>query len=33
LENGDSADLLSFTVPKDIADGFINNKKEEYKFK
>eukprot|EP00111_Clytia_hemisphaerica_P022991 TCONS_00067660-protein len=24
--------LLSFTIPKDIADGLINNKKENYKF-
>jgi len=25
-------DLLSFTIPRDIADGLVNNKKENYKF-
>jgi len=29
----ESSDLLSFTIPKELSDGFINNRKEDYKFK
>ncbi|KAI7813553.1 kinesin-like protein KIF6, partial [Triplophysa rosa] len=29
-EQGDS---LEFVVPRDLADGFVNNKKENYKFR
>ena len=25
--------IVTFTVPRDLADGFINNKKENYKFR
>lgn len=31
-ENDDFGTKLSFAVPKDLAAGFINNKKEEYSF-
>lgn len=30
-ESGNSS--ISFTVPKDLADGYINNKREVYKFR
>lgn len=30
-EGGNSS--ISFTVPKDLADGYINNKREVYKFR
>jgi kinesin family protein 6/9 len=33
LENKESNDLITFSVPKDAAEGFINNKKEEYRFR
>ncbi|XP_077994037.1 kinesin-like protein KIF6 [Glandiceps talaboti] len=32
-EDATGAERLTFVVPKDLADGFINNKKEQYKFK
>ena len=25
--------VLSFTLPRDVGDGYVNNKKEVYKFK
>lgn len=28
-----SSSILQFTIPKDLAGGFVNNKKESYKFK
>ncbi|XP_035656727.2 kinesin-like protein KIF6 isoform X1 [Oncorhynchus keta] len=34
VDNGEPAgSILEFLVPKDLADGFINNKKETYKFR
>jgi kinesin family protein 6/9 len=33
LENKESNDLITFSVPRDAAEGFINNKKEEYRFR
>ncbi|KAK6182753.1 hypothetical protein SNE40_010365 [Patella caerulea] len=32
-EDDDGAPKLTFTVPKEYADGFINNKKDNYKFR
>ena len=31
-EDAEDQDLLSFTQPKSQTDGYINNKKENYKF-
>jgi kinesin family protein 6/9 len=33
LDNKESGDIVTFAVPKDASEGFINNKKEEYKFR
>ena len=33
LENKESGDQIVLSVPKDVNEGFINNKKEEYKFR
>ncbi|CAF0834221.1 unnamed protein product [Brachionus calyciflorus] len=33
IDPKDSGDIVTFNVPKDVSEGFINNKKEEYKFK
>ena len=33
LENKDSGDQITLSVPKDAAEGYINNKKEEYRFR
>ena len=33
LENKESGDQITLNVPKDAAEGYINNKKEEYRFR
>ncbi len=33
LVEDEGQSLLHFTVPRELAGGFINNKKETYKFK
>jgi kinesin family protein 6/9 len=33
LDNKETGDLITLSVPKDANEGYINNKKEEYKFK
>ncbi|XP_063246928.1 kinesin-like protein KIF6 isoform X4 [Prinia subflava] len=33
IDNEESLPSLEITVPRDLADGFINNKRESYKFK
>lgn len=33
IERKESSDLLTFAVPKDASEGYINNKKEEYRFR
>ena len=33
IDEEDGNPRVSFTVPKDVSDGFINNKKEVYKFR
>lgn len=32
-DDGEAGSVIAFTVPKDLADGYINNKKEVYKFR
>ncbi|XP_020618897.1 kinesin-like protein KIF6 [Orbicella faveolata] len=32
-EDEGGGSCIAFTVPKDLADGYINNKKEVYKFR
>ncbi|XP_073248269.1 kinesin-like protein KIF6 [Porites lutea] len=32
-EDDNGGSIIAFTVPKDLADGYINNKKEVYKFR
>ena len=32
-EDGSSKSVISFNVPRDLAKGFVNNKKEVYKFR
>ena len=33
VDKRDAGDTIALSVPRDLADGFINNKKEEYKFR
>lgn len=33
VDKKESSDLITFAVPKDAAEGYINNKKEEYRFR
>jgi kinesin family protein 6/9 len=33
LDQRESGDVVTFAVPKDSNEGFVNNKKEEYKFR
>ena len=32
-EEGNEGPLVSFTVPRELADGYINNKREVYSFR
>ncbi len=33
IEAKESGDIISLNVPRDASEGYINNKKEEYRFR